>query len=770
MQSAGQNPLTATTSSAFRRALRVVFHFSSRTWRRAGGIAGLLLGLFLIGRGGFTPTALFGSVGGDSPNDARLSACAAALALLLLFIKLGERLTRSDTPFSPWRRFLVEIEGGGALLLITYALMQAVGGSSCALHPLVYAICAFLVSFHRRRVAIGLAALALLCEMLLLYSEKVAAVETYAVHSLLMCTFAALHFVLFRSELWRQRGDHRRRVADAIASMQQQARDFRLLLADDSLRREGKKLGASSEAFALSGGPFLRDRAVEEELLTRSAVVELKQNLHAMVELLKNALHLHTCALFFLPASGDKLKVMAFASDSLRISHTPLGIDAGVVGTVVKNRQIVNLTQPKPSQLPYYDGGTPSDIAAFLGVPMLEEGKLCAVLCADRRQGPHSLEQSRFTAADEALLLDAALLILRSLQCERLFIAVERSKYEHERLYRASTRLSRALTPEEVHRESFAALAEVCAFDFAALTAFDAMQQSHRVLAADGDPLLVESTLGSRFPDNAGLVAMAVKNRTPLPAGGELRDHYTPVFDADVRLRGYASLLVVPLVYGGAAGGALVVASKRAKVFSPSKIDMLGVLVNQIAVSLENARMYHAMEAMATTDGLTGLKTRRVFQERLGDLLRRAERHDDKVTLILSDIDWFKKINDTYGHVIGDQVLRRVAQVVSAQARTIDVAARYGGEEFAVLLDGTDLAGGRLFAERVRQEVQKLVLQSDKGPFACTLSLGIATFPDDAMEGRLLIECADQALYHAKRQGRNQSIAYRDVAPLSNAA
>ena len=763
-----------------------------RAWRRGWGLLGLALSLLLLGSGGFTPQLLFGD--GTHPGS-RVDVVVAGVALLLLAIKLGERLTRRTAPSEAWRRFLVEMEGGGALLLITYALLQSIGGSRCAMHPLVYAVCVFLVSFHRGQVAVCLAALALLCEGLLLFSENVTSWQPYAVHGVLMCSFAALHFVLFRGELWRQRGDHQRRVADAIASMQQQARDFRLLLADDSVRRESggspfmpMSAMSGSPPPLLSGGPLMRDREEEEELLARGAVVELQQNLHAMVELLKNALHLHTCALFFLPSSaaapsgstspssllnpnpspgpaGEQLKIVAFASDSPRFSQAPLSLDAGVVGTVVKGRSIVNLTQPKAGQLPYYGGADPGEMAAFLGVPMLENGRLCAVLCADRQSGGGS-----FTAADESLLLDAALLILRSLQCERLFIAVEKSKYEHERLYRASTRLSRALTPEEVHRTSFAALAEVCAFDFAALTTFDASQQLHRVVAADGDPLLVASVEDAHFPDNAGLVAMAVKNRTPLPAGGELREHYTPVFDSDVRLRGYSSLLIVPLSYGGATSGTLVVAAKRAKLFSPSKIDMLGVLANQIAVSLENARMYRAMEAMATTDGLTGLKNRRVFQERLGEMLRRAERVPGKVTLILSDIDFFKKINDTYGHLIGDQVLRRVAQVVHASARTIDIAARYGGEEFAVLLDGTDLAGGKLFAERVRQEVQKLVLQSDKGPFTCTLSLGVATFPDDASEGRLLVECADQALYHAKRQGRNQSIAYREISSGPRAA
>jgi diguanylate cyclase (GGDEF)-like protein len=111
-------------------------------------------------------------------------------------------------------------------------------------------------------------------------------------------------------------------------------------------------------------------------------------------------------------------------------------------------------------------------------------------------------------------------------------------------------------------------------------------------------------------------------------------------------------------------------------------------------------------------------------------------------------------------------VLKRVAQVVAAQVRKIDIAARYGGEEFAVVLESTDQEGGRQLAERIRQEVQKLVLAQEQGggTFGCTLSLGISTFPSDGQDGRLLIQRADQALYYAKRNGRNRAVAFGEVA------
>ena len=187
---------------------------------------------------------------------------------------------------------------------------------------------------------------------------------------------------------------------------------------------------------------------------------------------------------------------------------------------------------------------------------------------------------------------------------------------------------------------------------------------------------------------------------------------------------------------------------------------MLGVIANQVAVSLENAKMYRQMEMMATTDGLTGLGNHRTFQEKLTDLLGRADRHGLKLSMILTDVDHFKKVNDTYGHPVGDQVLRGVAKVLGESVRKIDVVARYGGEEFAILMEGTDAAGAQLLAERIRQDVARAVFQSDQGPFSVTLSVGIASVPDDAREKHVLVERADQALYHAKHSGRNRTVSY----------
>jgi diguanylate cyclase (GGDEF)-like protein len=187
---------------------------------------------------------------------------------------------------------------------------------------------------------------------------------------------------------------------------------------------------------------------------------------------------------------------------------------------------------------------------------------------------------------------------------------------------------------------------------------------------------------------------------------------------------------------------------------------MLGVIATQVAVSLQNGLLYKRMETMATTDGLTGLTNHRTFQERSGQMLERAARHGHPAALLLCDVDFFKKVNDNFGHPVGDEVLRRVARVLEQVARKIDITARYGGEEFAVVLESLTAEQARQVGERIRIEVGKLVVDTEKGPLQVTMSVGVAAFPADGKDRATLIEHADHALYHAKHSGRNQVVTY----------
>ena len=183
-------------------------------------------------------------------------------------------------------------------------------------------------------------------------------------------------------------------------------------------------------------------------------------------------------------------------------------------------------------------------------------------------------------------------------------------------------------------------------------------------------------------------------------------------------------------------------------------------MCNQAATSIANAKMHAEIERNATIDGLTGLFNHRKFQERLTEELKRSERQETPLSLLLTDIDFFKKVNDTYGHPVGDLVLKGVSKILKKEIRDIDIAARYGGEEFVVILPGTDSIGAKNSAERLRKAIMAETFSSDNRTLKVTMSIGIATVPADARTEEELIEKTDQALYHAKHNGRNKCVTW----------
>jgi diguanylate cyclase (GGDEF)-like protein len=162
-------------------------------------------------------------------------------------------------------------------------------------------------------------------------------------------------------------------------------------------------------------------------------------------------------------------------------------------------------------------------------------------------------------------------------------------------------------------------------------------------------------------------------------------------------------------------------------------------------------------QELAIRDGLTGLYVHRHLLQRLQEEILRAFRSNGPLSLVLMDIDWFKKYNDQFGHISGDLVLKQLGKRLQDLTEPGDIAARYGGEEFALVLPGRDAKGAFLKAEKIRQSVESEIFWLRQQPTRVTLSLGVATFPASAKDREDLIRLADQALYKAKAGGRNQT-------------
>ena len=208
--------------------------------------------------------------------------------------------------------------------------------------------------------------------------------------------------------------------------------------------------------------------------------------------------------------------------------------------------------------------------------------------------------------------------------------------------------------------------------------------------------------------------------------------------------------------------GAILLESQRKDAFSAANRDLLARLCTSAGLAIEKVQILETANMMATHDGLTGLTNHRQFKKFLRDEMVRCSRYNDPLSMILCDIDHFKKVNDTHGHQFGDVVLKEVAaRLMSSVRESVDCAARYGGEEFALVLVKTDAAQALDKAERIRKLIAEIPFKTPSGgDMRATLSFGIATLSPTITNGTKLIEHADKALYRAKENGRNRVEVY----------
>ena len=218
------------------------------------------------------------------------------------------------------------------------------------------------------------------------------------------------------------------------------------------------------------------------------------------------------------------------------------------------------------------------------------------------------------------------------------------------------------------------------------------------------------------------------------------------------------SWLGIPILLGDELLGLLALASYKPHAFDDEDVIILSNVAAQAALAIDNARHHAEVEEQTRRDSLTGAYNHGYLIRRLGEEVELAKQDNTPVSLIMMDIDYFKQYNDTYGHIVGDEVLCLLVQAILEHVKKTDIVGRWGGEEFAVALPGTSSRQALIVAERIRSTLANMVLNDrDGNPIPKpTVSQGIATFPNDVGDATLLVDVADQALYIAKKRGRDQ--------------
>jgi diguanylate cyclase (GGDEF)-like protein len=655
-----------------------------------------------------------------------------AIMLAMLIALRGWRRTQAVD-----HHVLRDVEVGGLLAVAAFAISIHVDRqTSGATHPLIYVAIGILSTFaHPAATAVVVLASVAFEALLQFCAFGGAVIRELVTDALFMIAIAAINGLSLRLEVARLRKASKIELTAEHERIREEARSYRLLR-------------PTSDAAATE---VLRGR--EDERLIRSGVEEIQLSVLFALRLLRQCLGVHTAMLLWLNEKGTHLRISELVSgaEDDELSDGPFAAGDGILGIVLGQRAPVSLGDLKPSYiLPYYRDRCPA--RSVCAVPVFEHGTVRGVLLCDR-QSPEP-----FRPQEEELCEQAARFAARAIENERVFVQLERTRVEQGKLYRSAERLGAAISEQEVVEAGVSSASEIAAVDFAAFTSFEPTDGGHHIRAVRGDG--AERLEGRRFSGNTGLVSMALRNRHPLPYRGQYDASHQVVFSKELLPPNVPSLLVLPLFVHDEPLGTLVLGSRRAHAFDDAVRGLLEVLASHLAVSLSNARMVRRLEEQATTDGLTGLLNKRALLDAAAHKLSAAGRFGRQLSVLVCDIDHFKRVNDSYGHDVGDIVIKALAQVHQREKRVTDAVARFGGEEFVTICEETDAEGALLLAERIREEFGRMTFHANGQQIRCTCSIGIATFPHCGKSWDDVFKAADAALYASKGAGRDRTTIF----------
>jgi len=337
-----------------------------------------------------------------------------------------------------------------------------------------------------------------------------------------------------------------------------------------------------------------------------------------------------------------------------------------------------------------------------------------------------------------------------AIQNARLFETAQRRAEEAESLRQATAALVSSLDLEQVLDTILIQLEKVIPYDTAAAFILD--KDSLHIMAARGF-LNVEEVLGQEFSNKDKLFNEIRRSGRPVIIEDAQKD---PRFEGWCDTGDTRGWMGIPMIVRSEIIGFIGINSLKVSAYSEDIARQAQAYVNQAAVAIENARLFEYTQQLAITDSLTGIFNRRHLFELGKREFERARRYKRPLSAIMIDLDHFKRVNDTYGHALGDKVLQKLTRTWQKQVREIDILGRYGGEEFTILLPESDINLAVQAAERLRQDTQRVWVPCNGQRLQVTISLGVAQWNPTCSNLDMLIEWADRALYAAKQKGRNR--------------
>lgn len=467
---------------------------------------------------------------------------------------------------------------------------------------------------------------------------------------------------------------------------------------------------------------------------------DLDEVLKRILEIARGYFHLPNVAVLLLDTEAQQLFVRSqigwdWERDTIRLS-----VQEGITGAAARKKQPVYA--PDVKQDPRYICAAEST-RSELAIPLMVRDEVVGVLDCQSDQLEHFDQETI-----EMLTLFSTQASI-AIQNARLYSLERQRARQLEAINTIAQQSTAVMDLEEL-------LSRVCSI------IQHAFQIPHAalLLREEGDLVMRANhgTLTPCFPAGGRVSGLKEPWSKVIATNETVIEHDLRNTEEAARLfKECASRLSIPLVSFGQTLGVLTLHSSDPGVFRGRELQPLESVADICANSIQNAHYIDRVKQLAYLDGLTGIFNRRFFEMRINEEIERSRRYGTGMAVIIADIDHFKRLNDEFGHLLGDEVLRQVSSILHQQVRKIDVVCRYGGEEFAILLTQTTVEQAVSIAEKLRRQVQEW--QFPGVPRPITVSAGVAAFPTHGRSRDEVVRAADRGLYAAKQEGRNRVCA-----------
>jgi diguanylate cyclase (GGDEF)-like protein len=494
-----------------------------------------------------------------------------------------------------------------------------------------------------------------------------------------------------------------------------------------------------SHSSALSHGDFLTRMQKIAILYDASQAVlstfDEKEVLDRILVIARDYFQLDCCTILLIEQDGNLRVHSSTGYEGVDLSQ-PIPLGRGLIGSAAQWKQLIYASDvSKDSRYINSIPSTRSEVA----VPLMVRDRVVGVLDCQSDHLHHFDDES----IDLLMLFSTQASI--ALENARLHDLERRRSRQLEAINTIARQITAVVDIDELLHKAGMLIIESFAVEHAMVLL---NEDEGMVLRAHEGNLTPLTREGFVLPHGSGLAARVMESGRPLIENNvSTNPEYFPAV-AETR-----SEIILPLVSMGQTIGVLAVESSRPDAFEKADLTPLESVADICASAIQNARYFDRIRQLAYRDGLTGSFNRRFFEMRILEEIERVKRYDSVLSVVMIDIDCFKTVNDEFGHLLGDEVLRQVTTLISPQLRRSDVLCRYGGDELAILLPETDPERAASAAEKLRKTIA--AWEFSGVPKRVTISAGVASSPAHGKDRDQLIKAADHALYRAKQAGRN---------------